>query len=52
MQYHFDLEGFEGRELAVEIPGVFSGPRLLMDGQPVPPGLQRLEYLGSVLKCL
>ncbi len=45
MQYHFDLEGFEGRELAVEIPGVFSGPRLLVDGLPAPPGLQRLEYL-------
>src|SRR3990172_6128193 len=45
MQYHFDLEGFEGRELAVEVANAFSAPRLLMDGQPAPPGLKRLEYL-------
>lgn len=44
MKYPFELDGFEGHELAVEIPGIFAGPRLLLDGTPVPKPIKGLQY--------
>ncbi|MBI4026104.1 MAG: HEAT repeat domain-containing protein [Verrucomicrobia bacterium] len=44
MLYSIDVQGFEGHAIAVEV-SVFINPRLLIDGQPAPPGQKRLEYL-------
>jgi hypothetical protein len=44
MKYIFELEGFDGHELAVE-QRVFSAPRLLLDNAPAPAGPKPLEYL-------
>ncbi len=38
MLYTVALEGFEGRDIAVELAGVFSAPRILVDGEPAPKG--------------
>jgi hypothetical protein len=38
MQYPFKLEGFEDHQLVLEAGNFFSGPRLLIDGQPAPKG--------------
>jgi len=38
MQHYVHAEGFEGRQLMIESAGFFSGPRLLLDGQPAAKG--------------
>ncbi|MSU48855.1 MAG: HEAT repeat domain-containing protein [Opitutus sp.] len=45
MRYPFTVDGFEGQELAAELPGLFGAPRLLVDGQPAPPGENPLEFV-------
>lgn len=45
MQIPFELDGFEGHELAVQASSWFSGPKLLMDGRPAPKGPKRNLYL-------
>ena len=43
MSYPVKLPGFEGQELVVEPAGLFSGPKLLVNGQPAPKGKGRGE---------
>ena len=45
MSYPVKLPGFEGQEIVVEPAGFFSGPRLLVNGQPAPKGKGRGEML-------
>ena len=45
MQHYVHAEGFEGRQLVVESAGFFSGPRLMLDGQPAPKGPKRGQLL-------
>jgi hypothetical protein len=45
MQHYVQAEGFEGRQLVVESSGFFSGPRLLLDGQPATKGPKRGQLL-------
>jgi hypothetical protein len=45
MSYPVRLPGFEGQEIVVEPAGFFSGPRLLVNGQPAPKGKGRGEML-------
>lgn len=45
MQHYIHAEGFEGRQLVVESAGFFSGPRLLLDGQPASKGPKRGQLL-------
>jgi hypothetical protein len=45
MQHYIHAEGFEGRQLMVESAGLFSGPRLLLDGQPAAKGPKRGQLL-------
>lgn len=45
MQHYVNAEGFEGRQLVVQSAGVFSGPRLMLDGQPAPKGPKRGQLL-------
>ena len=45
MSYPVKLQGFEGQELVVEPAGLFSGPKLLVTGQPAPKGQGRGEML-------
>jgi hypothetical protein len=45
MSYPVKLPGFEDREIVVEPAGFFSGPKLLVDGQPAPKGRGRGEML-------
>ena len=36
MRYPLHLDGFEGQTLEVQPPGILSGPKLLVNGQPAP----------------
>ena len=45
MGYPVTLPGFEGQEIVVEPAGLFSGPRLMVNGQPAPKGQARAEML-------
>jgi hypothetical protein len=45
MQHYVHAEGFEGRQLIIESAGFFSGPRLLLDGQPASKGPKRGQLL-------
>ena len=45
MQYPVHLPGFEGRTIFVEPNGLFSGPKLFIDGQQAPKGAERGQYL-------
>ena len=45
MQHYVHAEGFEGRQLIVESSGFFSGPRLMLDGQPASKGPKRGQLL-------
>jgi hypothetical protein len=45
MPYPLTVPGFEGRQLMIELPGIFSGARLAIDGHPAPKGPRRGEYL-------
>jgi hypothetical protein len=45
MQHYVPAEGFEGRQLVVESAGFFSGPRLMLDGQPASKGPKRGQLL-------
>lgn len=45
MQYSVSIPGIERRQVKVEIPGLFSGARLLVDGVPASKGAKRGEYL-------
>ena len=45
MDHSIRLDGFEGRTLAVESPGIFTGPRLLVDGIPAEKGPRRGQFL-------
>ena len=40
-RYPLKLDGFEGQTLEVQPPGVLSGPKLLVNGQPAPAGPKR-----------
>jgi hypothetical protein len=44
MEYPLNLPGFEGRQLSLQTAGFFSGPKLLLDGQPAPPGPKRGQF--------
>jgi hypothetical protein len=39
------VEGFEGRQLAVQPAGLFTSSKLFVDGQPAPPGAKRGQVL-------
>jgi hypothetical protein len=41
MPFPMQLPGFEGQTLQVQPAGLFAGPRLLVNGQPARPGLER-----------
>jgi hypothetical protein len=41
MDYPVQLEGFEGQNIVVQGAGLFSGPRLLVNGEPAPKGSGR-----------
>jgi hypothetical protein len=41
MTYQVNLRGFEGHKIEVQQRGVFSGHKLLIDGQPAPKGPKR-----------
>lgn len=43
--YPLILEGFEGRELVVTGPGMFSGSQLLVDGEPAPRGRKSNQFV-------
>ena len=45
MQYPVTIEGFEVSEIVLETPGIFSGAKLLVNGQPAPKGEKRGQYL-------
>lgn len=40
MQFPLEIDGFKNRELVLEAGGFFSGPRLLLDGEPAPKQVQ------------
>src|SRR5947209_16785489 len=44
-EYVLTLPGFEGRHIVVQTPGFFSSAKLLIDGQPAPPGPKRGQLL-------
>lgn len=41
MQYQVKIDGFESQTIQVQAPGFFSGPKLLVNGQPAPKGPKR-----------
>lgn len=45
MEYPVDIAGFEDRQIVVKGGGFFSGPKLLVDGQPAPKGPKRGQLL-------
>jgi hypothetical protein len=45
MVYHLQVAGFEGQDVEVDTGSVWSGPRLLVNGEPAPKG----PKLGSML---
>ena len=45
MLYPLTVPGFEGRQLMIELPGLFSGANLMVDGRHAPKGPGRGEYL-------
>lgn len=45
MEYPVQIEGFEGQSIEIKSPGFFSGPKLLIDGQPAPKGPKRNQML-------
>lgn len=45
MQYPVHARGFEGRQLVLETPGLFSSAKLLLDGRPAPKGPRRGQFL-------
>ena len=45
MNYKVDITGFEGRVFEVQGPGLLSGAKLLIDGQPAPKGKKMGQML-------
>ena len=45
MEYPLTLPGFEGRRLVVQTGGLFSGPKLMIDGKPAPKGPKRRQLV-------
>ena len=45
MNYKVALNGFEGQNVEVQPPGLFTGPKLLVAGQPAPAGAKRGEMV-------
>ena len=45
MQYPVQTEGFQAQQLTLETAGLFSGAKLLLNGQPVPKGAKRGEFM-------
>ena len=45
MQYSVPIQGVETRKVEVELAGIFSSPKLMVDGMPVPQGAKRGEYI-------
>lgn len=45
MGYALQLDGFEGRDIAVEMKGIFSAISLVADGAPAPKGEKNGEFL-------
>lgn len=45
MQYPVAIPGFESSELVIEVCGLFSDPKLFVNGQPVAPGQKKGEFL-------
>lgn len=45
MLYSVALEGFEGRDVAVELAGVFSVPKILIDGEQAPKGEKAGDFV-------
>jgi hypothetical protein len=43
MDYPLQVEGFEGQTIVVQTPGLISGAKLLVNGQPAPKGKKRGE---------
>ena len=45
MKYAVPLEGFEGQNIELQAPGLISGAKLLINGEPAPKGKKRGEML-------
>lgn len=45
MQYPLTVPGFENRQLVVESSGIWSGAKLLIDGEPAPKGPKRGQFV-------
>lgn len=45
MQFPLAVPGFESRQLAIELPGIFSGAKLIYNGQAAPKGPGRGQFL-------
>lgn len=45
MKYSVPVEGFAENQVVIETPGVFSGAKLLLNGQPAPKGEKRGQFV-------
>ncbi len=45
MKYQINLRGFEGQTVEVQPPGLLSGSKLFLNGEPAPRGAKRGEML-------
>ena len=45
MRYPLNLPELPGRKIELELPGIFSGARILVDGQPAAKGPKRRQFL-------
>lgn len=45
MEYPLQVDGFEGRRLAIVPAGMLSGTKLVIDGQPAPRGNKKHHYV-------
>lgn len=45
MQYTVPIQGVETGKVEVDLAGIFSGPKLMVDGMPAPEGTKRGEYI-------
>lgn len=45
MQYSVPLQGVEVSQVKVELPGLFSGAKLVVNGMPAPKAAKRGEYI-------
>ena len=45
MKYSVPVEGFSENQVVIETPGMFSGAKLLLNGQPAPKGEKRGQFV-------